>query len=187
MEILIDYLETINNKFVRFSQLNFDKTTLEALFIERYTSILESNGLEEQSQELHKYVSTKGKVINPAKMEGLSNAEFKVPISTICLLLTENPDIREEQKENLSMSLQKSVRSLHINCMKPMDDYLAVCSNVIKAVEWFENIETLKFSVSKAPTSCLVNVLLNFYKKIGEYIEIKVSGMKGNKKIVARN
>ena len=80
--MLLNFCEGINNKFLRFTIINFDHTKLETNFHENYTSLLINEGLKEESNQIHKYISSKGIFLDLKDLDAHNKTESKVPKTT---------------------------------------------------------------------------------------------------------
>ena len=81
LDSLIAFLKGINNKFLRYTSINFDHTKLEAKFHKSYSQLLIEQGLEKESERIHDYFSSKGIMIYPESMDKLTATETIVPKS----------------------------------------------------------------------------------------------------------
>lgn len=60
VKTLINYCKEINNKFLRFTVINFDHTKLEQSFCDSYNQLLYDQGLEDKKEQIYQYMSNKG-------------------------------------------------------------------------------------------------------------------------------
>lgn len=102
-------------------------------------------------------------------------------------MLSQNTAILDSHKDNLDPTLRSSVKSLNINYIKGINNYVDMCTQVLKVVGWFDQISNIKFSVPSANPSCTTNILVNFYSKIANSIEIKVTSSHHQSQVVAKN
>ena len=102
-------------------------------------------------------------------------------------MLSQNTVINDTHKDNLDPVLRSSVKSLNINYIKGINNYVNMCSQVLKVVDWFDQISNIKFSVPTANPSAVINILVNFYSKIANSIEVKVTSSHYQCQVVAKN
>ncbi|CAI2364124.1 unnamed protein product [Moneuplotes crassus] len=170
----LKFADKINNEFLRFTHVNFDDCKLEQKFYEDYSALLDSKGLEEKKQQIHTYYSSKGVMINLANPNMTTKLDLSIPQVLAIALMNPETNVSSDELDQLDPKLKSHVTSLGINYLKNDNDYMGICSRVKVLVNWFDNIENLKFSFLEAPPSCVNNILLNFSGLVNT-IEIKVN------------
>lgn len=119
LETLIRFCQRVDNKFLRFTTLNFDHIKLETDFHERYSDLLEGEGLQEQSERVHHYISSKGILIDANSLGEFSHVPTSVPKTSCWVMLTRDTLIDENFK--LDDSLKQSIRDIKINYIKEIN------------------------------------------------------------------
>jgi predicted transcriptional regulator len=174
LDVLLDYLKKVNNKFVRFTTINFDNARLESVFHKKYSEYLRDEGFEAESAKIFRYFSSKGVMLYLDKLEQIVvDHESVVPKTLACVIISQNSDIKFEDREKIPEELRKTIKTLAINYIKGVDNYVQMCSQILKIVDWFDRIEEIKFSLPSTAPIVLGNILKNFYQKVGSSIEVK--------------
>lgn len=175
VKALLNFCENINNKFLRFTTINFDHTKLETLFHENYSALLVKEGLTDESGKIHQYISSKGIFLDINNLEGQNKTDSMVPKTTCCIMLSQDNTIRNDDKFKISETLRNSITTLKINYIKTMTNPLSMCDQVVRVVGWFDQIKDIKFSMTQAPDNILTNIILNFHNIIANSIEMKLN------------
>lgn len=95
-----------------------------------------------------------------------------VPKTTCCVMLDQVTAVTDSLADNCTEELKSSVSVLNVNYTKYINDYVLMCTQIVKVVKWFNQIDRIKISVIDIQPSCLINVLLHFSDLIKERIEV---------------
>ena len=180
LDRLLDFCQGIDNRFLRFTTINFDHVKLETGFHTRYTALLQDQGLEAESAAIHHYISSKGIFLDANNLGDHASTASTVPKTICCIMLSADSTITNEKKEVIDNQILDNIRHLKINFIKEINSYIDFCNQNKKIVDWFKQIDDIKFSVTNVTPACLTNVLLHFNEKIRDSIEVR-SNVKANK------
>lgn len=189
LDVLLDYLQSVNNKFIRFTTINFDNAKLETNFHKKYSDYLKDEGFEGDLESIFKYFSSKGVMLYLDKFENvIVDHESVVPKTLACVIISQSSVIKPEDREKIPEELRKTIKTLAINYIKGVDNYVQMCRQILTVVEWFEQIDEIKFSLPSTAPIVLGNIMKNFYQKVSRSIEVKtIYSKKTGSDVVARN
>ena len=123
-EEFINFSKEINNKFLRFTHINFENSRLEIKFHKEYSNLLIEQDLGEEKDKIHTYFSSKGILFSPENVDKIQKTSSFIPLSHACVILTQNTFISEGQLDPLGKDMKTNIKSLGVNYMNEETDYL---------------------------------------------------------------
>lgn len=148
LDCLLSFCQDINNKYLRFTTINFDHIKLETDFHSRYSALLKEQELDKESESLHTYISSKGFFLDMNSVADQNIIASSVPKTTCCIMLSKESTITDEKMKKIPKEMRSSIRNLKINYIKDVTSYIDFCSQNSKILDWFDQIDDIKFSVT---------------------------------------
>ena len=127
LALLMTFFKKVDNRFIRFTTINFEKVALETEFHSKYKELLKKQGLNHESETFYHYISNKGIFLNMNDNSSNIGNDQEVPKTTCCIMLSQDSVVNEANLEIIDEPIRDSITWLKINYIKNTNDYISFC------------------------------------------------------------